>query len=180
MTILAVLAYPDPRLRTRAEPVRVFDAALGRFIDDLLETMYAERGIGLAATQVDVHRRILTLDVSGKAEAPEVFINPHILSRRRVALVEESCLSVPGVSERVRRATALRVRYQDRSGQTLVGDFDGLRAVCLGHEIDHLEGRLFVDRLPLFQRLGVRLRLTRQRRAGRAPLAADNGAAHHA
>jgi peptide deformylase len=161
MAQLPILEYPNARLRTRAQPVRQFDAALARLIDDMFETMYAARGIGLAATQVDVHLQVVTIDISGKGEAPEVFINPEILSSRRLGKVEESCLSVPGVADLVRRHTVLRVRALDRNGQSVVREVEGMLAVCLGHEVDHLRGRLFVDRLSLFKRLLVRLHFAR-------------------
>jgi len=161
MALLPILQYPDPRLRTCAEPVRQFDAGLAQLIDDLFETMYAARGIGLAATQVNVHRQVIVIDVSGKGEAPEVFINPAIVSRRRLGKVEESCLSVPGVCELVKRHTVVRVRAQDRNGAPVDREVDGMLAVCLGHEIDHLRGRLFVDRLSILQRLRVRLQFAR-------------------
>ena len=175
MALLPILAYPDPRLRRRAEPVRVFDADLARLVDDMFETMYAARGIGLAATQVDVHRQVVTIDISGKGESPEVFINPQIVARRRLGQVEESCLSVPGVSDRVKRHTVVRVRAQDRTGAPIERELDGMLAVCLGHEIDHLRGRLFVDHLPLIRRLRVRLRfaLAAVRRASAGPAGGD-------
>ena len=178
MALLEILEYPDPRLRTRAQPVREFDAALGRLIDDMFETMYAARGIGLAATQVDVHRQVVTIDVSGKGAAPEVFINPEILSRRRLGKVEESCLSVPGVKDLVTRPTVLRVRALDRDGVPCVRELDGMLAVCLGHEIDHLRGRLFVDHLSLFRRLRLRWRFARtaSRPRGTAPVPAGQAA----
>lgn len=156
MACLTILEYPDPRLRTRARPVRAFDAGLARLIDDMFETMYAMRGIGLAATQVNVHQQVITLDVSGEATAPLVFINPEILSGAGIGLVQESCLSLPGVSATVRRATRLRVRALDRNGSPAVRELDGLLAVSLQHEIDHLRGRLFVDRLPFFERRRLR------------------------
>jgi len=174
MALLPILEYPDPRLRTRAEPVRQFDAGLARLIDDLFETMYAARGIGLAATQVDVHRQVVVIDVSGKGEAPEVFINPEIVSRRRLGKVEESCLSVPGLTEFVKRHTVVQVRALDRHGAPVVREVDGMLAVCLGHEIDHLRGRLFVDHLSILKRLLVRRQFARNasRRAAPVPAAA--------
>jgi len=175
MALLPILAYPDARLRRQAQPVRQFDAALARLIDDMFETMYAARGIGLAATQVDVHLQVVTIDVSGKGEAPEVFINPQIVARRRLGKVEESCLSVPGVSDFVKRHTVVRVHALDRTGAPVDREVEGMLAVCLGHEIDHLRGRLFVDHLSLLKRLWVRLRAARtgtDRRAS-APAAAS-------
>jgi peptide deformylase len=181
MALLPILQYPDPRLRTRAAPVRSFDAALSRLVDDMFETMYAARAIGLAATQVDVHRQVVTIDVSGSGAAPEVFINPQILAQRRPALVEESCLSVPGVLERVRRSTVLRVRSHDRAGRVQERELADMLAVCLGHEIDHLAGRLFVDRLSVFKRLRVRARARiAQSRSRNAPAHGASGVAGRA
>jgi peptide deformylase len=159
MALLSILAYPDPRLRVRAAPVQRFDAALERLVDDMFETMYASRAIGLAASQVDVHRQVVTIDVSGRGAAPEVYVNPRLLEQRRPCLVEESCLSVPGVVELVRRPTVLRVRAQDRRGVVHERELSGLSAACLGHEMDHLAGRLFIDRLSLIKRLRMRAQL---------------------
>jgi peptide deformylase len=159
MARLSILEYPDPRLRIRAEPVLAFDAALACLIEDLVETLQASGGIGLAATQVGVPRRIVAIDVSEKRDAPEVFINPEILSSSHPGRVEESCLSLPGIVGTVKRATRLRVRALDRGGAPFERSADGLLAVCLQHEIDHLGGRLFVDRLPLLRRLSASRRL---------------------
>lgn len=159
MARLDVLAFPDPRLRRRAEPVRTFDADLARLVDDLFETLYATRAIGLAATQVNVHRQVLVIDVSGDASAPEVFINPRIVARHRYGMVEESCLSLPGLVDSVQRPIAARVRTCDRNGREIEREVDGMLAVCLQHEIDHLQGKLFLDRLPFFKRLRARRRL---------------------
>lgn len=164
MSRLAVLEYPDPRLRTRAQPVTAFDAALQRLVADMFETMYAAHGIGLAASQVDVHLRVIVIDVSATASSPEVFINPRILSREMIGFVEESCLSLPGVLATVQRATRLRVSAQDAAGSLREQELDGVAAVCLQHEMDHLEGRLFVDHLSLIKRLGIRGRLGLRRR----------------
>jgi peptide deformylase len=172
MTRLAILEYPDPRLRTKAEPVSRFDADLSRLVDDMFETLYASRAIGLAATQVDAHVRLIVIDVSDDRSAPSVFINPEILLRREIGMVEESCLSVPGVMGDVVRATKLRVRALDRHGVPFECDLEGLAAVCLQHEIDHLLGTLFVDRLSFWKRLKVRREL---RRGGRAVAAAEPG-----
>jgi peptide deformylase len=157
VTRLAVLRYPDPRLRTRAAPVTQFDAGLARLIDDLLETMYAERGLGLAATQVDVHQQILAMDVSPNKNAPQVFINPEVVLRSAPGRVEESCLSVPGVSDLVTRSTRITVRTADRFGVTSLVKLEGLAAVCLEHEMDHLAGVLLIDHLSLWKRLLLRL-----------------------
>lgn len=164
----AVLEHPDPRLRTLARPVTEFDAALQALVADLFETMYAGRAIGLAATQVDVHQRVVVIDVSGSAGEPQVFVNPQVLSQGTFGMVEESCMSVPGVLDSVRRATQLRVRAFDADGQAFERRLGGLAAVCLLHEIDHLDGRLFVDRLSYLRRLRWRWRNGRVRRAAAA------------
>ena len=163
MTRLTILEYPDPRLRIRALPVSDFDADLGRLIDDMLETLHASRAIGLAATQVDVHRQIVAIDVSHGGDAPQVFINPQTLTGSAVGLVEESCLSLPGIVDNVKRPTRIRVGFHDRTGAPQVRDLEGLAAVCLQHEMDHLRGILFVDRLPLISRLRIRGRLRKRR-----------------
>jgi peptide deformylase len=170
MAQLTILEFPDPRLRTRAAPVRDFDAALGRLIDDMLETMYAAPGIGLAATQVNAHRALLVVDVSETKNDPQVFINPQILSREGRTQTEEGCLSVPQVYEPVERAERVRVRAQDRDGNVFERDLDGLLAVCVQHEMDHLEGRLFVDYLSTLKRERIRRKLVKeQRERGDAP-----------
>jgi len=156
MSALAILEYPDRRLRIRAAPVTAFDGRLWRLIDDLFDTLYATRGIGLAATQVNVHQRVLVIDVSERRNEPRCFINPEILAHGVVGMVEESCLSLPGVVGNVKRATQLRVRSRDRSGASCDLDLEGLPAVCLQHEMDHLDGRLFVDHLSLYRRLRLR------------------------
>ena len=164
MALLPILEYPDPRLRTKALPVTVFDAALRRRIDDLFETMYAAPGIGLAATQVDWHQRLLVIDVSKDENEREVFINPEILSREGQAAGEEGCLSVPGIYDEVPRAERVRVRFQDAEGQVLERDIDGMLAVCLQHEMDHLDGKLFVDYLSELKRQRIRKKLDKARR----------------
>lgn len=164
MARLTILEYPDPRLRTRAEPVTTFDAELGRLIDDMFETMYAAPGIGLAATQVDVHRRLIVIDVSKEQNAPQVFINPEIIAREGVEVMEEGCLSVPGIFEEVERADRVRVRAQDRDGVVFERDLDGIAAVCLQHEMDHLQGKLFVDYLSELKRERIRKKLDKDRK----------------
>ena len=177
MALLPILEYPDPRLRTKALPVTVFDAALRRRIDDLFETMYAAPGIGLAATQVDWHQRLLVIDVSKDENEREVFINPEILSREGQAAGEEGCLSVPGIYDEVPRAERVRVRFQDADGTVRERDVDGMLAVCLQHEMDHLDGKLFVDYLSELKRQRIRKKLdkARRERAGR-PAAASSRA----
>jgi peptide deformylase len=174
MAIRTILEFPDQRLRTRAQPVTQFDAELGRLIDDMFDSMYAAPGIGLAATQVDVHKRLLVIDVSEARNQPLVFINPEILSREGVAETEEGCLSVPGIFDEVKRAAKVRVRAQDRTGAVFENDYEGVLAVCVQHEMDHLEGKLFVDYLSDLKRQRIRKKLEKERkqRATRAREAA--------
>ena len=156
MTRLTVLEYPDERLRTKAQPVTDFGPAFQHLVDDMFETMYAAKSIGLAATQVDVHRQLIVMDVSGRGADPQVFINPEILSRRGACMVEEGCVSLPGVNESVKRALRVRVRTLDRQGGAYEHDLEGILAVCLQHEMDHLAGMLFIDRLSFWRRLRLR------------------------
>jgi len=175
MALRTILEFPDPRLRTRARPVTAFDAALGTLIDDLLETMYAAPGIGLAATQVDVHQRVLVLDVSADRSQPLALVNPEIIAREGEEQTEEGCLSVPGIFDEVKRAARIRVRYQDRTGATTERDCDDILAVCIQHEMDHLEGKLFVDYLSDLKRERIRKKLDKERKEraarGAAPAA---------
>src|SRR5262245_3563398 len=164
MSRLTILEYPDPRLRTRAEPVETFDAALQQLAADMLETMYAAPGAGLPATQVNVHPRMLVADVSEPHDRPQVFVNPQILSREGLAVREEGCLSVPGVFDEVERAARIKVRAQDVKGQTFELDAEGLLAVCVQHEIDHLDGKLFVDYLSELKRQRIRKKLEKDRK----------------
>ncbi len=164
MAILRILEFPDPKLRTKAVPVDKVDEALRRLIDDMFDTMYEAPGIGLAATQVDVHRRLLVADVSSERDDPHVLINPVILQKDGLAVTEEGCLSVPGFYEEVERAEHVRVRYLNRDGEDLESDFEGMLAVCVQHEIDHLDGKLFVDYLSEAKRQRIRKRLEKDRR----------------
>jgi peptide deformylase len=164
MALRQILEYPDPRLRTRAQPVTDFDAALAKLVDDMFETMYAAPGIGLAATQVDEHLRVIVMDVSGERTEPLVFINPEILEREGVGTMEEGCLSVPGIFDEVKRAARVRVRFRDRDGGVQERELEGLLAVCLQHEMDHLEGKLFVDYLSELKRERIRKKLEKDRR----------------
>ncbi len=166
MAILDILHYPDPRLREKAAPVEAIDDGLQRLIDDMLETMYNAPGIGLAATQVAVARRVLVLDVSEERDQPLVLINPEILEHRGEEEMEEGCLSVPGYYDRVRRAEWIRFRALGRDGDPIEREVDGLLAVCIQHEIDHLDGKLFVDYLSELKRQRVRKRLEKLRRQG--------------
>lgn len=164
MSRLEIIEFPDRRLRTVAKPVEVFDRKLGEFIDDMIETMYDAQGIGLAATQVNVHQQILVLDVSEAQNQPLVYINPQILHSEGSETCEEGCLSVPGIYAEVERAERIRIRAHDRDGQPFESEVDGMHAVCIQHEMDHLKGKLFVDYLsPLKQRM-VRKKLEKQRR----------------
>jgi peptide deformylase len=164
MAQLPILEFPDPRLRTRAHPVKSFDAGLTKLVADMLETMYAAPGIGLAATQVDVHLRVVVIDISETHDQPEVFINPEILERSGEELTEEGCLSVPTIFEPVKRAAQVRVRAQAIDGSGFERELEGLLAVCLQHEIDHLEGKLFVDYLSSLKRDRIRRKLEKERR----------------
>ncbi|MGB5131230.1 MAG: peptide deformylase [Steroidobacteraceae bacterium] len=172
MTRLTILEYPDPRLRTRAVPVGAVDASLRDLIDDMLATMYAANGIGLAATQVDVHRRLLVVDVSEERNDPRVFINPEILGLGGTTKSQEGCLSVPGYYDEVQRAATVRVRALGRDGKPFEVELEGLLAICVQHEIDHLDGKLFVDYLSEMKRQRVRKKLEKDRRLraeGRTP-----------
>ena len=164
MAKLKILEFPDPRLRTKAEPVEVVDDALRSLIDDMFETMYDAPGIGLAATQVDVHKRLLVADVSSEQDNPWVLVNPVIVEQDGVEVTEEGCLSVPGFYEEVERAEHIKVRYLDRDGRETESEFEGLLAVCVQHEMDHLEGKLFVDYLSEAKRQRIRKRLEKDRR----------------
>jgi peptide deformylase len=164
MTKLAILRYPDPRLYTRAEPVRTFDQDLQRLVQDMAETMYAAPGIGLAATQVDVHQRLLIIDLSETREELKVFINPEIIHRDGLQQLEEGCLSVPGVHDFVQRAEHIRIRAQDQRGEWFEQQAEGLLAVCIQHEIDHLDGKVFVDYLSRLKRDRIKTKLNKRLR----------------
>ncbi len=164
MANLKILEFPDPRLRKKAVPIDAVDDTVRQLIDDMLETMYAAPGIGLAATQVDVHRRLLVGDVSHEKNEPFALINPEILEQDGSAVTEEGCLSVPGYYDEVERAEHIRVRFLDRDGAERELECEGLLAVCVQHEMDHLEGRLFVDYLSEVKRQRIRKRLQKDRR----------------
>lgn len=164
MSTLEILEFPDPRLRTQAKSVESFDEDLSKLIDNMFETMYAAQGIGLAATQVNVHERLLVLDVSEDRNDPHVYINPEILEKEGEETCEEGCLSVPGIYAEVNRAEKVRVRAQDRKGEFFEHELDGMHAICLQHEMDHLVGKLFVDYLSPLKRRMVQKKLEKQRR----------------
>ena len=164
MAKLTILEFPDPRLRTKATPVAVFDAALKQLSDDMLETMYEAPGIGLAATQVNVHRQLLVLDVSEEKNEPMVLVNPKITAKEGTQVYQEGCLSVPGIFADVTRSNTITVAALDRHGVPFELQADGLLAVCIQHEMDHLEGKLFVDYLSPLKRELVRKKLAKQRK----------------
>ncbi len=164
MAKLKILEFPDPRLRTRAAPVAAVDDELRSLIDDMFETMYEAPGIGLAATQVDVHQRLLVTDVSPDKSEPYVLINPEIVEKDGVTVSDEGCLSVPGYYEEVERAEHIRVRFLDRDGRQQEMEAEGLLAICIQHEMDHLDGKLFVDYLSEAKRSRIRKKLEKERR----------------
>ncbi len=164
MAILTILEFPDPKLRKKADPVTDVDDEVRALINDMFETMYAAPGIGLAATQVDVHTRVLVADISPENDDPHVLINPEMLEKDGVTVSEEGCLSVPGYFEEVERAEHVRVRYLDRDGTLVEKDAEGLLAICIQHEIDHLNGTLFVDYLSEAKRQRIRKKLIKDRR----------------
>ena len=171
MALLPILEFPDPRLRTVATPVdsaRIADAQFQSLIDDMFETMYEAPGIGLAASQVDVHQRFMVIDVSEEKNQPMVFINPEIVARDGEQVYQEGCLSVPGIFADVTRADRITVKYLDRTAKECELDVDGLLAVCIQHEMDHLAGKLFVDYLSPLKREMVRKKLAKQRRQAAA------------
>ena len=168
MAVLPILEFPDPRLRTRAEPVVAPDAELRQFVDDMFETMYAANGVGLAATQVNVHRRVLVADMSDDHQQPLALVNPVILETEGSQVYQEGCLSFPGLYADVTRALKVRVKALDVHGKELVVEAEGPLAVCIQHEMDHLDGKLFVDYLSPLKREMVKRRLAKARRADAA------------
>ena len=166
MARLNILEYPDPRLRTKAKPVTHVDDRIRQLIDDLLETMYDAPGIGLAASQVDVHERIIVVDVSEQRDEPYAFINPSLELAGEQVDTEEGCLSVPGFYEMVERAERATVRALGRDGEAFEMATEGLLAVCIQHECDHLDGKLFVDYLSGLKRQRIRKKLEKQHRQG--------------
>jgi len=167
MARLDILHYPDARLHTVAKPVKGVDDRIRTLVDDMAETMYAAPGIGLAATQVDVHERVIVIDVSETHDQLRVFINPEIIAQSGTEESEEGCLSVPGIFDKVTRAERVTVRALDRDGQSFELDADGLLAVCIQHEMDHLMGKIFVDYLSSLKRNRIRTKLLKQAREHR-------------
>ena len=168
MALLPILRYPDPRLHTHAQAVESVTDDIRQLITDMAETMYEAPGIGLAATQVNVHRRVVVIDVSEEKDRPMVFVNPEIVSRDGEQVYQEGCLSVPGIFADVTRADSIDVRFLDRQGQSRQLQADGLLAVCIQHEMDHLDGKLFVDYLSPLKREMVRKKLAKQRKQAAA------------
>lgn len=164
MALLPILRYPDPRLHTRAQPVRVVDESIRQLVADMAETMYEAPGIGLAASQVNVHKRVVVIDVSEDRSNLMAFINPEITHRDGEQTYEEGCLSVPGVYEKVTRAEHVRVRALDCDGAVFELEADGLLAVCIQHEIDHLDGKVFVEYLSNLKLNRIKTRLAKQAR----------------
>ncbi|WP_395679525.1 peptide deformylase [Dokdonella sp.] len=164
MTLLTILEFPDPRLRTKAQPVTVFDAELKRLVADMFETMYAAPGVGLAATQVDEHRQLLVADMSENSDQPLVLINPRLLEKDGLQVFQEGCLSFPGIYADVERALHVKVAAQDVEGNAFERDFEGPLAVCIQHEMDHLVGKVFVDHLSALKRSLLLKRLEKKRR----------------
>jgi peptide deformylase len=164
MAILDILHFPDPRLRNKAKPVTQVDDSIRRLVDDMLETMYQAPGIGLAATQVNVAKRVVVIDLSEEKNEPLCLINPEILEKEGVGQIEEGCLSVPGVYESVNRADRIRFRALDRDGIPFEEEAEGLLAVCVQHELDHLDGKLFVDYLSSLKRQRIRKKLEKESR----------------
>ncbi len=164
MALLPILRYPDPRLHTVAAPVECVDDTIRKLIADMAETMYEAPGIGLAATQVDVHQRVIIIDVSEDRSQLLAFINPEILELFGEQVCEEGCLSVPGIYDKVARAERVKVRALDAQGQSFTLDVDGLLAVCVQHEIDHLQGKVFVEHLSRLKQTRIKSRLAKQAR----------------
>ena len=164
MPLLNILRYPDARLHKVAAPVTVFDDGLKRLVVDMAETMYAAPGIGLAATQVDVHKQVIVVDVSERRDTLVVLVNPEILEATGVSDIEEGCLSVPGIYELVERAERVKVRAFDQNGNPFTLEAQGLLAVCIQHEMDHLKGKVFVENLSQLKQQRIRAKLAKQLR----------------
>jgi peptide deformylase len=164
MALLNILRYPDARLHKVAAPVTVFDGSLKKLVADLAETMYAAPGIGLAATQVDVHKQVIVIDVSERRDSLVVLINPEIVETSGISDIEEGCLSVPGIYETLERAERVKVRAHDQNGNLFTLAAQGLLAVCIQHEMDHLRGKVFIESLSQLKQQRIRARLAKQLR----------------
>jgi len=165
MPLLDILKFPDERLRTKAKPVDAVTDETRQLVDDMFETMYAAPGIGLAATQINVHQRIIVIDISREKDQPLCLINPVILAKEGIEHHEEGCLSVPGIYENIERADRIKVEALNRDGEKVKFDADELLAVCIQHEIDHLDGKLFVDYLSAMKRNRIKKKLEKQLKA---------------
>lgn len=164
MALLNILRYPDARLHKTAAPVTVFDEVLKRLVQDMAQTMYAAPGVGLAATQVDVHKEVIVVDVSERQDSLVVLVNPEIVEASGISDIEEGCLSVPGVYDIVERAERVKVRAYDQNGNPFTLEAQGLLAVCIQHEMDHLKGKVFVEHLSQLKQQRVRAKLAKQLR----------------
>lgn len=164
MALLPILQYPDPRLHRVAEPVTQFDAPLQKLVKDMAETMYDANGIGLAATQVDVHRQIILIDISEPRDSLRIFINPLLIEGVGESTLEEGCLSVPGIYDKVPRFDRVKIRAQNERGEFFELDADGLLSVCIQHEMDHLKGRVFVDYLSRLKQTRITAKMRKQQR----------------
>jgi peptide deformylase len=164
MALLNILEYPDPRLKKVATPVTAFTPEIEKLVRDMAETMYAAPGVGLAATQVDVHKRVIVIDISETKDELRVFINPELLAAEGEAECEEGCLSVPGYYDKVTRAARIAVRAVDPRGETITHDPHGRRAVCVQHEMDHLEGKVFVEKLSPLKRARLLAKLRKKQK----------------
>lgn len=164
MAVLNILRYPDVRLHKVAAPVTVFDESLKKLVRDMADTMYAAPGVGLAATQIDVHKQVIVVDVSDRRDSLVVLVNPVIVESTGVSDIEEGCLSVPGIYELVERAERVKVRAYDQNGNSFTLEAQGLLSVCIQHEIDHLKGKVFVEHLSQLKQQRVRAKLAKQLR----------------
>ena len=164
MPLLPILRFPDPRLKKIAEPVREIDDGIKQLVRDMAETMYEAPGVGLAATQVNVHKRVIVIDISEAHDQLFVLINPEIIESQGTQVCEEGCLSVPGIYDKTERSESVVVRYLDLEGQVKTQEADGLLAICFQHEIDHLEGKVFVERLSLLKQMRIKAKLAKQAR----------------
>ncbi|HER35013.1 MAG: peptide deformylase [Halothiobacillaceae bacterium] len=167
MSLRDILIYPDERLRKVARPVDSFEPALAELVEDMFQTMYEQRGIGLAATQIDEHRRLFVADVSEDRSGAQAFVNPEILALEGAIESEEGCLSIPEINETITRAERIRVRAQDAAGKTFEREIDGLLAICFQHELDHLDGRLFIDYLSPLKQQRIRKKMEKAARRER-------------
>ena len=164
MALLPILVYPDPKLHTVARPVEAVDDAIRTLVNDMFDTMYEANGVGLAATQVDVHQRLIVIDISEEKNQLRVMINPEIIACDGLAIGEEGCLSVPGIYDKVVRAERVKVAYLDVDGKNQIVEADGLLAVCLQHEMDHLQGKVFVEHLSALKQMRIKNKLSKQAR----------------